>query len=32
MADNMDCNDTEFGLSNEEANNWADCNIMLYAW
>lgn len=24
MADYMDCNDTEFGQSNEKANNWAD--------
>lgn len=32
MADYMDCNDTEFGQSNEKANNWADYNIVLYAW
>lgn len=31
MADNMDCNDTEFGQSNEKTNNWADYNIALYA-
>lgn len=30
MADNMDCTDTEFGQSNEKANNWADYNIVLY--